>query len=88
MKFKYFLVLFLLLNSITKAQERVKRLDTLFNYLKIKDDFNGNVLFVEKGNIIYQKSFGYANFATKAPLAENSVFELASLPKGLLQWVF
>ena len=81
MKFKYVLILFLLLNSITKAQE-IKRFDTLFNYLKIKDDFNGNVLFAEKGNVVYQRSFGYANFATKTPLTENSVFELASLSKG------
>lgn len=44
-------------------------------------DFNGNVLIAEKGRIIYQKSFGYADFKNKKPLTGNSVFNIASISK-------
>lgn len=44
-------------------------------------NFNGNVLVAEKGKIIYQKSFGYADFKNKTPLTERSVFNLASISK-------
>lgn len=43
--------------------------------------FNGNVLVAKNGKIIYQKSFGYADFNTKRLLNDSSVFELASVSK-------
>lgn len=43
--------------------------------------FNGNVLVAEKGEIIFQKSYGYADFDTKRMLNDSSVFELASVSK-------
>ncbi len=41
--------------------------------------FNGNVLVAEHGAIIFQKSYGYADFGTKRMLNDSSVFELASV---------
>src|SRR5439155_4968326 len=41
----------------------------------------GNVLVAERGQVIYQKSFGYADYDTKRKLNDNSVFELASVSK-------
>ena len=43
--------------------------------------FNGNVLVAENGEIIFQKSYGYADFDTKRLLNDSSVFELASVSK-------
>lgn len=43
--------------------------------------FNGNVLMAENGKIVFQKSYGFANFETKRLLNDSSVFELASLSK-------
>ena len=43
--------------------------------------FNGNVLVVENGKIIYQDALGYADYNTKRKLDNNSAFELASLSK-------
>src|ERR1700752_4363913 len=43
--------------------------------------FNGNVLVVENGKIIYQDALGYADYNTKRKLDNNAVFELASLSK-------
>lgn len=44
-------------------------------------NFNGNILVSEKGRIIYKKSFGYADFKSKQPLTERSVFNIASISK-------
>jgi CubicO group peptidase (beta-lactamase class C family) len=39
------------------------------------------VLVAEKGKIVFQKSYGYANFEDKRLLNDSSVFELASVSK-------
>jgi CubicO group peptidase (beta-lactamase class C family) len=43
--------------------------------------FNGNVLIVQKGKILYQNSFGYAHLKEKDSLSSHSRFQLASLSK-------
>jgi CubicO group peptidase (beta-lactamase class C family) len=43
--------------------------------------FNGNVLVAERGEIIFQKSFGLADFDSNRELNDSSVFELASVSK-------
>lgn len=43
--------------------------------------FNGNVLVAEKGEIIFQKSYGFVNYEKQSPLNDSSVFELASVSK-------
>lgn len=43
--------------------------------------FNGNVMVVKNHHVIYQKAQGYANWETRRPLTEKSVFELASVSK-------
>lgn len=53
-------------------------------------NFNGNILVAKNGAIIYQKSFGYANYDTKEPLGKNSLFDSGSIGKqftamGILQ---
>lgn len=63
------------------AQDKSLQLDSLFSGLYNKQQFFGNVLIADKGNIIYQKSFGKANHASNADLNAESVFELASVSK-------
>lgn len=43
--------------------------------------FQGNVLVADKGAVIYDRSFGYADFNTKEPLTNESAFQLASVSK-------
>ncbi|RFZ90394.1 class A beta-lactamase-related serine hydrolase [Mucilaginibacter conchicola] len=64
-----------------KSQSLKANYDSLFHYLERKDNFNGNVLVADKGKVVYQRSFGYANFKTGERLNENSAFYLASLTK-------
>jgi CubicO group peptidase (beta-lactamase class C family) len=43
--------------------------------------FNGNVLIVQKGQILFQKSIGFAHLREKDSLTNQSKFQLASLSK-------
>lgn len=43
--------------------------------------FNGSVLILQKGNIIYQRSTGYASFETRFPNTDTTHFNLASVSK-------
>lgn len=43
--------------------------------------FNGNLLVAKGGNIIYKQDLGYADYYSKRPLNDSTVFELASLSK-------
>lgn len=43
--------------------------------------FNGNVLVARAGKVVYQKSFGLADFYSEQPLNDSSIFELASVSK-------
>lgn len=57
-----------------------------------RNAFNGNVLVAKEGKIIYQNSFGWANYLLKDSLNIESKFELASVSKpitavGVLQLV-
>ncbi|MHC5545787.1 serine hydrolase [Bacillus subtilis] len=62
-------------------QNKGKHLQTLFETLGEKHQFNGTVLAAEGGDILYHHSFGYAEMTEKRPLKTNSLFELASLSK-------
>jgi len=53
-------------------------------YMKAETDlyrFNGNVLVSKNGNVIYKKSFGYADFDKKIKLDSNSIFDCGSISK-------
>ncbi len=72
-------------NKIAKAEtitkNRVSELDALYNDIYQKGVFNGNVLVAEKGNIIFEKSYGLADEKLKKKLNKKTVFELASVSK-------
>lgn len=80
MKLKSTLVL-LLLAQFAFGQDKIQKIDSLLNSLYAAETFNGNVLIAEKGEIIYEHSFGNSNEITKEKLNENSIFELASCSK-------
>lgn len=64
------------------AQKNVARnLDSLFNVLHKQEQFNGNVLIANKGKIIYEKSFGYADMDQKRELSPSSVFDIGPVSK-------
>ncbi len=73
--------LFVFFACSKESDQRIPSLDQFLQSQAQFNKFNGNVLVAEKGKVIFQKSFGYANFDTKELLNDTSVFELASVSK-------
>jgi len=63
------------------ADEKTFALDTLFKKKAKSQGFNGAVLVAQKGVILYQNVFGFADFKNKDSLTLNSAFQLASISK-------
>ena len=63
------------------AREKALALDSLFKKKAKNQGFNGAVLIAQKGVILYQNVFGYADFGKKDSLCLNSAFQLASISK-------
>lgn len=79
MKKNFILIIILLVNNILFSQNSKQSLDSLLTSEYNKDNFNGNILISEKGEIFYKKSFGKANESNELNL--NTTFELASVSK-------
>ena len=74
----------LLLFACKSNKENNKTAAALDEYLTGQSTyyrFNGNILVAENGKIVFQKSYGYADFDTRRALNDSSVFELASVSK-------
>lgn len=70
-----------LINTYAIAQETQMRLDSFFQSVHKYGQINGSVLVADKGNIIYEKSFGFADFENEIPNSNNTGFMLASISK-------
>ena len=79
---KIVLYIFILLINVAFGQDkRLEKIDSVVTSWYTNNEFNGNILIAEKGNIIFNKSYGKANEETGEMLNENSQFELASMSK-------
>ena len=67
--------------SISSGDKRTNKIDRFFKTQFRYRIFNGNVLYAEKGEIIYQSAFGMANFREKEELTLDHSFQLASASK-------
>ena len=80
-KTKLLCILWLLgTNAFTQNVQR--DLDSYFLALSQNQEFNGNILFAENGGIIYQKSFGYADFKKKIKNTDSTLINVASISKN------
>ena len=68
--------------KVLENDKRKRKINSFFKNKFSKNQFNGNILFAENGNIISQKSFGYSNFRKRELLTENHSFQLASVSKS------
>jgi CubicO group peptidase (beta-lactamase class C family) len=78
---KKILVLLFMPLAVSAQQNTAQLLDEFIGGQAKYFRFNGNVLVADKGNIIFQKAFGFANYDTKRKLNNTSAFELASVSK-------
>ncbi len=63
------------------AQGRESALDSFFSIIDKNGDVSGSILVAEKGNILYQRSFGYADAQNKISNTANTLFQIASVSK-------
>ncbi len=64
-----------------QAQSKAEELDRLFTFYNQHGMFNGAVLAAEKGEVIYEKAIGFADFDKKIPLTKSSIFSIGSITK-------
>src|SRR6187397_1305856 len=78
---KSILSCFVFVSSFVNGQQN--QFDKLFAGVKdsIAIGFSGVVLIAENGKPMYQKAFGYREFADQLPLQTTDIFELASVSK-------
>lgn len=68
---------------VYNAANADKEIDAFMQKLHKKSAFNGAVLVAKGGKILYQNSFGWADYLLKDSLTVNSKFELASVSKPM-----
>ena len=81
-----FIALILGINSFGQSssiKELENNIDGLFESYSYYNRFIGNVLISKDNQIIYQKSFGYADIAGNKKNTKKSIFSIASLTKSL-----
>ena len=79
------LVLIVSFQSNTHAQgsDSTQRLDSLFSTLFNNQLLSGNVLVADRNQVVYKKSFGYADIQQQIPNTDSSVFTIASISKTI-----
>lgn len=85
-----FSFLFLGIQAYSQAGLSVSKLDSVLTYLHKIHQFNGTVLYAEKGKVLYKKAMGVIDINSGKPLTVSSSFNLASVSKqfiamGILQ---
>ena len=71
------------ISLVYNPAEADPQIDSFMQNLHKKAGFNGNVLVAKKGKILYQNSFGWADYLLKDSLQIDSQFELASVSKPM-----
>lgn len=56
-------------------------MDNMMNHASASGYFNGSIALIEKGKVIYTKSFGYSDFTKRTFNDSQSIYELASVSK-------
>ncbi len=78
----FLLVFVVYINSnFTSAQSISKQIDELITSYYENDEFNGCILVAEKGNIIFEKAYGYTDHTKSKKLTCEYQFRLASVSK-------
>ncbi len=65
----------------TAGNIATERLDSLVTDANSKDVFSGNVLILKNGNVIFQKSIGYADEVKKIANTSETKFQIGSITK-------
>ncbi|MGE9311645.1 serine hydrolase domain-containing protein [Niabella sp. CJ426] len=80
-KFIYLFFILTQTNVFVFSQTQNEKIDNLVQAYTNLNKFSGNVLIAEKGKIIFEKSYGFADREFDVPNSKNSKFRIASLTK-------
>lgn len=75
------MIFFLLLPAAICAQDNTAAYDRYMLGQETLYGFSGNVLIAKKGQVLYQRSFGFSNYDSKEKNNSNSVFDVGSIAK-------
>jgi len=78
---KFAFLFFLTIANSVLAQNRIKNIDHFFSTLSKNQMINGNVLIAENGKIVFEKSYGYADFPGRKLNTQETTFPIASVTK-------
>jgi CubicO group peptidase (beta-lactamase class C family) len=81
MKIGSLIILLLLSAGCSPPENKSDRVVKTDSLLATVPDFSGVITVAEKGEVKYQKAFGYRDYQTKTPLQTTDLFELASVSK-------
>jgi CubicO group peptidase (beta-lactamase class C family) len=73
-------VLFFMVTCLP-AQNLQQKMDSLVSAYYKSGKFNGSVLVAQKGNILFQKGYGYSNAATRQLNDAQSIYQIGSITK-------
>ncbi len=82
MKSTKLIFVFILFPVLMQAQDKTSMLDSLFQTMHQRRQFNGNVLIANQGEILYQNSLGMAHRGEGIPLKANTLFNTGSVSKA------
>lgn len=72
-------------NIVRLNKELLKsRIDSLIKAKYVSDDgppFSGGVMILDKGQIVYNENYGFANYDQKTPITDSTLFDIASCTK-------
>lgn len=71
----------MMMTFVASAQDKAAEIGKMMRYAADHKLFSGMLLVAEKGKIIYQQGFGYADEANKKPITEETLFNLCSVTK-------
>lgn len=78
----FLLILTILTSNLLIGQNKTQVLDLLVQHHHLNENFEGVVMALEDGEVIYQRAFGWADREAKKPLTIYSKFPIASFTKA------
>ncbi len=89
-QFFYFLIIIIISACNTKPQKQSKRdlksknikmIDSTIQLWVKQKKFSGNIFIADSGEVIFKKSYGFANIENKEPMTLGKSFQIASISK-------
>ena len=77
----YLILIILFASKFLFGQTEFKEIDTLLTQINDKGEFNGIILFGDTENILFSKSYGFADLQKKTEIDLNTQFYIASISK-------